>query len=136
MTWHGKSKLRSAAIRNGYRSGFESKLVELLQSKNIKFKYEETAIKWIQPETSHKYTPDFFLPNNVIIEAKGRWTADDRKKHVLIKQQHPDLDIRFIFQNPNSKLRKGTKTTYADFCDKHGFKWCSIKSIPEEWLSI
>ena len=28
MSWHGKSKLRSAAIRNGYRSGFESKLVE------------------------------------------------------------------------------------------------------------
>ena len=98
MSWHGKSKFRAAAIRKGYRSGFETKLVELLQSKNINFKYEDTAIKWTQPETHHKYTPDFFLPNNIIIEAKGRWTAEDRKKHVLIKQQHPHLDIRFIFQ--------------------------------------
>ena len=68
-----------------------------------------------------------------MIETKGRWTTEDRKKHLLIKDQHPELDIRFVFQNPKGKIRKGSKTTYADYCDKHGILWAD-KEIPNEWL--
>lgn len=62
---------------------------------------------------------------------------DDMKKHLLIKEQHPDLDIRFVFQNPNSTNSKRTKTTYANWCDKHGFKYCGIgdRRTIDEWLS-
>ena len=67
------------------------------------------------------------------VETKGIWNVADRQKHLLIKRQHPDLDIRFVFSNCNSKLYKGSKTTYADYCDKHGFVY-SHKTIPEEWL--
>tara|TARA_R110000851_G_scaffold49087_3_gene118183 strand:- start:208 stop:600 length:393 start_codon:yes stop_codon:yes gene_type:complete len=118
---------------NGYRSGFENTLGSQLNESNTKFEYETTVIPYIKPETSHTYTVDFTLPNGILIEAKGRWVMEDRKKHMLIRAQHPELDIRFVFMNPNGKIRKGSNTTYADFCDKHGILWSS-KTIPLQWL--
>ena len=118
---------------NGYRSGFENKVASALSEQKVKFEYEVTQIEYVKPETHHKYTVDFTLPNGILIETKGRWTLEDRKKHLLIKQQHPELDIRFVFQNPKGKIRKGSKTTYADYCDKHGILWAD-KEIPNEWL--
>ena len=54
-------------------------------------------------------------------------------KHLAIKKQHPNLDIRFIFSNSKQKLRKGAKSTYAEWCIKHKFRYYD-KIIPEEWL--
>ena len=118
---------------NGYRSGLENKVDSALSEQSISFEYEVTQIEYIKPQTTHKYTVDFTLPNGILIETKGRWTTEDRKKHLLIKDQHPELDIRFVFQNPNGKIRKGSKTSYADYCDKHGILWAD-KEIPKEWL--
>lgn len=53
--------------------------------------------------------PDFVLTNNIIIETKGLFTSPDRRKHVWIKKQHPELDIRFVFTNSKAKLYKGAK---------------------------
>ena len=128
-----KSKARANAIKHGYRSGFEHKVSEKLTENKIKFGYETTQIKYIKPETHHKYTVDFTLPNGILVETKGRWVLEDRKKHLLIKEQHPELDIRIVFQNPRGKIRKGSKTTYADFCDKHEIPWAE-KEIPQEWM--
>ena len=127
------SKARADAIKHGYRSGFEHKVSEKLTENKIKFGYEITQIDYIKPETQHKYTVDFTLPNGILVETKGRWVLEDRKKHLLIKDQHPELDIRIVFQNPKGKIRKGSKTTYADFCNKHGILFAS-KEIPEDWL--
>ena len=83
---------------------------------------------------TRRYTPDFILPNGIIIETKGRFVAADRKKHLLIQQQHSELDIRFVFSNSRAKLSKGAKSTYGEWCEKHGFLYAD-KQIPEEWLS-
>ena len=133
MAWRSKSKLRANAIKHGYRSGFEHKVSDQLKEQKIKFEYETTVIDYIKPETQHKYTVDFTLPNGILVETKGRWVLEDRKKHLLIKKQHPKLDIRIVFQNPKGKIRKGSKTTYADFCEKHGIVWAE-KEIPTDWL--
>ena len=127
------SKARAAAIKHGYRSGFEHKVADQLKESKTKFEYEKTVIDYIKPETHHKYTVDFTLPNGILVETKGRWVLEDRKKHMLIKQQHPELDIRIVFQNPRGKIRKGSKTTYADYCDKNGIVWAE-KEIPSDWL--
>ena len=127
------SKARAAAIKHGYRSGFEHKVADQLKENKTKFEYETTVIEYIKPETHHKYTVDFTLPNGILVETKGRWVLEDRKKHRLIKKQHPELDIRIVFQNPRGKIRKGSKTTYADYCDKHGIIWAE-KEIPSDWL--
>ena len=126
------SKARANAIKHGYRSGFEHKVADQLTEAKIKYQYEKTVIDYIKPETNHTYTIDFTLPNGILVETKGRWVLEDRKKHLLIKQQHPELDIRIVFQNSNGKIRKGSKTTYANFCDKNGIKWAD-KQIPEAW---
>ena len=132
MAWRSKSKVRKNAIKHGYRSGFELKVSEQLNEAKIAFGYEDTVIPYTKPATKHKYTIDFRLPNGILIEAKGRWTLEDRKKHLLVREQNPELDIRIIFQSPNNKIRKGSKTTYADFCDKHGIQWAA-KEVPESW---
>lgn len=125
---------RQAAKVKGYRSGLEVGLAEALTHIGIDGEYEQHKIKYTKPATNHTYTPDFRLPNGIFVETKGRFVAEDRKKHILIKDQHPELDIRFVFQNSKNKIRKGSNTTYADWCDKYGFKYAD-KTIPETWLN-
>ena len=121
------------AIKNGYRSGLEVKVSEQLTKSGVKFEYEKLKIKYSVNEL-RTYTPDFvILSNGIIVETKGRFVAADRKKHLLIQKQEPFLDIRFVFSNSKAKINKGSPTSYADWCDKHGFMWAD-KFIPEEWL--
>jgi hypothetical protein len=54
-------------------------------------------------------------------------------KHLLVKTSNPELDIRILFQTPNNKITKNSKTTYADWADKNGYLWAA-KEIPKEWL--
>ena len=115
-----------------FRSGLEEKVADLLVELGVKYEYETQKIKY-RVEEDRTYTPDFILPNGIIVETKGRFTTADRKKHLLIQKQYPKHDIRFVFQNSRAKLYKGAKTTYAQWCDKHGFLYAD-KSIPEEWL--
>lgn len=115
-----------------FRSGLEERTAKYLKKLKVKFTYEKIKIRW-QDLRYRTYTPDFVLANGIIVETKGRFITSDRQKHLMIKEQHPDLDIRFVFSNPNSKLYKGSKTTYADWCDKHGFKWAK-EEIPLEWI--
>ena len=146
-------------IKEGYRSGLEEDNAEWLRKLGVKFTYEELVINywkpikkykmkhtfedWItepnkvisdwEPVTYHKYTPDFqILSNGIIIETKGRFLSKDRVKHLLIKAQHPSLDIRFCFSRSRAKLRTGGKSSYGDWCKRHGFKYCT-KRILEEW---
>ena len=121
------------ALKYGYRSGLEGRISKQLKDLDVPVKYEEMKIKYAINEV-RTYTPDFELPNGIIIESKGRFVVADRKKHLLIKKQRPDLDIRFVFSNSRDKINKGSKTTYGMWCDKHGFLYAD-KLIPEEWLN-
>lgn len=130
-----KNKTRQRAYANGYRSGLEDTISDTLKSLNITFTYEQDKISYVVPESKHKYTPDFRLPNGTYIETKGRWTAQDRKKHMLLKEQHPEIVIRFIFSNPNEKISKRSNTSYADICRKYGWEFIGWRDpIPTDWL--
>ncbi len=115
-----------------FRSGLEKRTAAYLRKNKVKFEYETLKVKW-QDTRIKTYTPDFVLPNGIIIETKGRFVPSDRLKHLMIREQRPDLDIRFVFSNPHAKLNKGAKSTYADWCDKHGFLYAK-ETIPIEWL--
>jgi len=119
-------------LRAGYRSGFEDDTAKYLKEKGINFTYEKERIEWLDIRTRH-YTPDFILENGIVIETKGRFVSNDRRKHVEIKKQYPELDLRFVFQNSRAKLYKGAKSSYGDWCKRHGFKYAE-KVIPDEWL--
>ena len=126
------SERRRHAIKNGYRSGLEDDIAKDLKDRGVEFEYEKLKVRW-QLLENKTYTPDFKLPNGIIIESKGRFVQADRKKHLIIQDQHPFLDIRFVFSNSKAKLYKGAKSTYGDWCNKHGFLYAD-KRIPEEWL--
>lgn len=119
-----------------YRSGFEEGIASVLTLLKINFKYEpeDGKIKYTKPATKHTYTPDFILPNGIIVEAKGYLDLADRKKMLLVIKQHPDKDIRMLFQRPHTPINKGSKTTYADWCVKSGIKFGTKADLPS-WAS-
>lgn len=83
----------------------------------------------------HKYNPDFKVKEGVYIETKGLFKAADRAKHLHIREQHPDITIYLVFQNPNNRLSRVSKTTYGMWADKHGIGWTTLEAgIPKEWL--
>ena len=125
-------KIRREAIKYGYRSGLEHKISMSLDEIKYNYEYESIKIEW-EDLTYRTYTPDFILNNGIIVETKGRFLTADRRKHLCIKKQHPKLDIRFVFTNSRSKLSKGAKSTYAQWCIKHGFRYYD-RIIPEDWL--
>ena len=125
-----------AAYRLGFRSGLEKKVSEQILEAGIKLLYETDKIQFTIPARQAKYTPDFKLPKPggfFFVETKGIWAVQDRQRHILIRQQLPELDIRFVFSNQNARLYKGSPTTYAAYCEKHGFRYAN-KVIPDEWL--
>ena len=128
----GHNKFRH--IRAAYRSGLEASLAAALAAAGVPVLFETHRIPYEQPAKARAYTPDFVLPNGIVVESKGLFTAEDRAKMVWVKEQHPNLDIRMVFSNANAKLRKGSPTTYADWAEKQGFKWAH-KTIPPEWIA-
>lgn len=118
------------------RSGFEDRFEKFLKTNKIKYRYEPYAIPYTVPERDAKYFPDFEITTRsgkvIICETKGNFTAQDRKKMALVVEQNLLHDIRMVFMR-NNFIRKGSKTSYGDWCDKHGILW-TIGSIPESWL--
>ncbi|MEL6509024.1 MAG: endodeoxyribonuclease [Pseudomonadota bacterium] len=129
-----KQSPRQRAIAAGYRSGLEDATAQHLTKKGVQFEYETRTIYYEKPARLSRYTPDFLLPNGIIVETKGRFVTADRQKMLLIKKQHPDLDIRMVFSNPNTRISKTSKTTYAMWCNRHGFQFEKL-IIPAEWIA-
>ena len=123
--------LRKSALKAGFRSGLEQDNAKLLKANATEYEYEKLRIKFTPKHRT--YTPDFQLSNGIIIETKGRFMPSDRSKHLLIKQQHPELDIRFVFSNSNTRLSKTSKNTYGGWCEQHGFLYAD-KLIPLNWM--
>ncbi len=131
-------------MKYGFRSGLEEQIALELKQAGVDAAYESETVTYEQPAKTRKYTPDFILPNGVIIETKGRFVTADRQKHKMIKASNPGLDIRFIFSNPNARIGKKSKTTYAMWCDRYDFQYAKAatkaqlragkSSIPEDWL--
>jgi hypothetical protein len=114
-----------------YRSRLEERLARWMEVNNLPFEYESLKLNYT---VEAKYTPDFILPNGVILEAKGYFKPEDRRKMLAVKKQHPDLDIRLVFQAPYNTLSKESKTTYSDWAEKHGFLWAIYNNIPLDWF--
>lgn len=132
---------RPTLVRALYKSDLEDDIAAQLVEAGIPIEYESQRIPYEVPAREAVYVTDFGLPGEIIIEGKGRFghrgnqkaSTAERQKFILVKKQHPDLDIRFVFSNPNLPIYKGSKTTYAKWADTHGFPWAA-KRIPDEWI--
>lgn len=139
-----RTRKRKLAEKRGLRSGFELEVAQMLDLRGVKYEYEREKFPWKEElpngycpacgeraVADRSYTPDFFLENGVIIEAKGRFTPKDRKIAVAMKKA--GIDVKLIFQF-NNKLSRASKTRYSDWCEKRGIDF-AIRTIPEEWIN-
>ncbi len=114
-----------------FRSQLEENIAKLLDGLGVSFEYESEKLGYT---IEHSYTPDFVLPNYTYLEAKGYWDPKDRRKILAVKKDNPDIDLRMVFQSPYNKISKKSKTTYAQWCDRHDIPWTSYQNIPIDWL--
>lgn len=128
---------KKATTSNSFRSGLEERLAQELLEAGVSFTYEDQVIEYLRPEKIARYTPDFLITTSTgtqfYLEAKGRFLTADRQKHLLVRKQRPDLDIRFVFSRSKERISKKSKTTYADWCEKHGFLYAD-ETVPKAWL--
>lgn len=108
-----------------------------LDVKGIVYEYETERISFTQPEKKRSYIPDIILTkmlgDKMYIELKGKFDRDAQQKMVLVKSEHPELDIRLVFMRDN-RMSKNTKTkTYSDWARQKGFPF-AVGHIPDGWL--
>ena len=114
-----------------FRSKLEEQVAALLDQLKVPYEYESCQVAYTK---QHHYNPDFILPNGIYLESKGYWDAKDRRKILAVVKDNPDIDLRMVFQAPFNKISKKSKTTYAQWCEKHGIKWAAVHAIPIDWL--
>ena len=145
-----KRKKRSPSValaeKLGFRSKLEHDISKMLTAVGIVWEYEPihrtmqyeliTKKKSVSCTTcgcnsfsqKHNYLADFYLPKyDLYIEAKGyfRQGAADRKKLEALTKQGEKIVV--LFQSPDLKISKGSKSTYADWADRVGVKWLYVK---------
>jgi len=127
--------MRFRSKRNGiYRSGVEKAVGEDLAQQGLPALYEAVKLNYTQAK---RYTPDFTI-NDSHIEVKGWWPSSDRAKLLAVIHSNPTIRILVALENPHMTLNKKSKTTYAQWCMKHGISWSPIPIPPEllsQWLS-
>lgn len=107
------------------RNKFERELRKELRRAKVTFKYEGSKIPYV---IAGHYTPDFTVSTptgKIVIEGKGYFRPEDKRKLIAVKKCNPHLDIRLVFYK--DLLSNGK------WCKKNGFKY-AIKHIPKEWL--
>jgi hypothetical protein len=139
-----KLALENAEIETPFKSKLEKRVADQLQRAGIKYDYETIVVPYKVPARDAKYTPDFPCPADIIIEAKGRFGhrgkggAQERQKLILVKEQHPHLDIRIVFQNAKlpiyGKGKNASKTNYAKWATDHGFQFADKGVVPAAWI--
>lgn len=141
------AKRPALKLETEYRSWLEEKVAAQLEGNGIAFGYENLKVKFLVPAREAKYTPDFVCGEltaemgrttkvpYIILEAKGYFRkTSDRQRLIQIKEAHPSLDIRLVFQDASKPIYKGSKTTYAKWAQDHGFMWADKGTVPLSWI--
>jgi len=116
-----------------FKSKLEEKVWAVLKKEFSAVKYEPQKFKFIQPEVERTYIPDFKTGrSNIFIEAKGKLDLETRKKMVWFRDSNPTVRIIFLFMNPDNKITKRSKTTYAMWATDNGFEWLDFR---KDWLN-
>jgi len=116
-----------------FKSKLEEKVWAVLKKEFPSVKYEPNKFKFIQPEVERTYIPDFKTGrSNIFLEAKGKLDLETRKKMVWFRDSNPTIRIIFLFMNPDNKITKRSKTTYAMWATDNGFEWLDFR---KDWLN-
>ncbi len=132
-----------------YRSKFEAKVAARLYSLGVKFGYETEELEYSSTVRGgvckdcgsrsvlkkRIYTPDFIITTKkgkvkVYVEAKGRFTSQDRSKMLDVLKAHPGITLVMLFQRDN---KIDAKRKYSDWCIKNKINYC-IGEVESKWL--
>jgi hypothetical protein len=148
------------------RSGFEERIRANLEQRKVKYEYETEKLKYIKsccPKCKHPidagvYTPDFIFRRtagvHLYVEAKGRFTAPDRKKLVSVMRDNKGINLRILLQEdsrigkspnprrigkrkkdePARELKADKRKRLSEWCAANGFIFAIGEVIPEAWL--
>jgi hypothetical protein len=114
---------------------FEDKVICDLDERGVPYMYEPDKIAYY---VERHYIPDLKI-GTMFVELKGYFRQDAQRKMKAVKAQHPELDIRFVFQKADAtiqgakKRKDGTKMTCSEWAERNGFVWAET-TIPKEWL--
>ena len=109
-----------------YRSDFEQDVANALTKE---FKYETEQVHYLVPRV---YTPDFVHPAGFYLECKGFFRPGDTQKYKAIRDCLPAFhELIFVLMKPDQRVRKGTKMTMSQWCEKEGLKWYSLDNLQE-----
>lgn len=131
------------------RSKFEQQVAKQLRDKGVRYEYEAYQFPYTEPLRRNRawcascggselvrdgwYTPDFWLPDNgLFIEAKGRFTAANRRKMLSVIHDNEDETFVMLFMRDN-KIHKNSSTYYSDWCMENGVDF-AIGTVKEEWI--
>lgn len=114
--------------QNRYKSLLERRFAELCFKNGVKAVYEARRFEFVR--MAH-YSPDWEITPTLYVETKGYFSPRNRGDLLSFREQHPGVEIFLVFAEPSNRLTKKSKTTYAEWCDKHGFRWCSIDRFPK-----
>ena len=107
-----------------FRSGLESAFSDAVS--NEKFLYEPYRIPYI---INKKYIPDFICERTgAMIECKGFFRVGDAQKYKAIRDEI-DRPLIFLFSDSNKKLRKGSKMTLGQWCDKEKIPHFTLRTV-------
>lgn len=113
-----------------FKSKYEEDVYTNVERNGLTVEYEPYSIPYLM---KGNYFPDFILPNGIVVETKGYFDSRSRAKMIAVKKHNPHLDIRMVFMNSRTKVRKGSKMTYADWCEKYDFPYAD-GMIPLKWF--
>ena len=83
-----------------------------------------------------RYVPDFLVADNILIEAKGRFTSVDRTKMKLVCHWNPEYDVRMMFQRDNF-ITKRHKKRYSTWCKEHDIPYAfDEKGHIPKWITV
>ena len=114
---------------------FEDKVICDLDERGVPYMYEPDKIAYY---VERHYIPDLKI-GTMFVELKGYFRQDAQRKMKAVKAQHPELDIRFVFQKADAKIngakkrKDGTNMTCSEWAERNGFVWAET-TIPKEWL--
>ena len=84
------------------RSSWEANVARIFRKIGIHYDYER---EYYAMGDDIYYVPDFFLPNNIIVEVKGFWDADSRNKVAAMQKNHPEFTILPVDYDMYESLR-------------------------------
>lgn len=135
--WKSRSLQKKTSKR---RSALEDHFERFLQARGVKYAYEQLKVYFTPAPKKRSKLFDWFGPRPKkgerwrIVETKGYWHAKSRLAETLAIEQNPQIEVMYLFQNPNLPIVKGSKTTYAMWCEKKQIAWTESFDVAAKWL--